>query len=163
MPVMPGSSTSVRTRSHDSEPASRSAAAGSAVCTTSKPFRTASTWITKLAASKSSSTRSIRPRGAAGPMVAMPLVSTPSATVGFTAAGRAGRRSPLPPVHRPQPPVVWWLPPVRRHDVAVAEAPDRLDRRAVAVALAELAAQPHDREFHPLRAYPQRIAPGLLK
>src|SRR5450755_4286313 len=162
MPLMPGISTSVTTRSHDSELASRNAAAGSAVCTTSKPFRMASTWITKLAASKSSSTRSIRPRGAAGSMVVMPPVSTPSVTVGFAAAGRAGRRS-QPPVHWPLPPVVWWLPPVHRHDVAVAEAPDRLDRRAVAVALAELAAQPHDREFHPFRAYPQRVAPGLLK
>src|SRR5450755_2471963 len=162
MPLMPGISTSVRTRSHDSEPASRSAAAGSAVCTTSKPFRTARTWMAKLAASKSSSTRSIRPRDAAGSMVVMPPVSTPSVTVRF-AAGPAGRRSRPPPVLWPQPPVVWRLPPVRRYDVAVAEAPDRLDRRAVAVALAELAAQPHDREFHPFRAYPQGVTPGLLK
>src|ERR1700728_4897016 len=46
---------------------------------------------------------------------------------------------------------------------SVAEAADRLDRRARVRARAELAPQPHDAVLDPFRADPERVAPGQVQ
>jgi hypothetical protein len=49
-------------------------------------------------------------------------------------------------------------------NVPITEPADRLDGRAGLLdALAELAAQPHDAELHPVRPHPERVVPGQLQ
>src|ERR1700722_13409989 len=69
----------------------------------------------------------------------------------------------------------WWLPRCRTvatpaasarlaaGPVPVAEAADRLDRRAGVGARAELAAQPHDAVLNPVGTDAERVAPGEIK
>ena len=68
MPVIPGISTSVITRSQVCDLAHSSAIRGSGVWVTSKPPRLASTWVTNMAETGSSSTTRIRPGVAAVPL-----------------------------------------------------------------------------------------------
>src|ERR1700722_1659340 len=151
-PDMSGRSRSVMTRSQGRVAASASAAVGSAMWVTSNRPPLASTCVQKRANSGSSSTRSTRPREAGVPAVwsggdaSMNRESARSKCRpgGFCGAGRL--RSSLS--GRAAGPV------------SVAEAADGLDRRARVGARADLAPQSHHAVLDPLRADPERVAPG---